>query len=563
MGEVEDEEEDNEEEKEKASEISVQYEEANQSNIYQGDGAASIGTATDSDMEDDSTDATNETNEYINHTSDNVSVIESLAGVSDEEDNNNDTNDDELNQEEQTETQQSIPVYISYARERIVTEPRAAVLRTVNIYNSRTEASLLLPVIAVTNFRSLGPKVENVRRDILERNLDLVLCSETWQKDSNQKLKSNIEKMLEEDGLLFMSCPRPSKRRGGGCAVIVNQTKFTAEQLPIMVPYKLEVVWSLVRPKVVTKSTVFKEIIACSFYSAPNYRKNGKLLQHLISQMHQLLVKYPKAGFALGGDKNKMEMQGILDALPKCKQIVTKYTYKKRKTLDVIVTNMFQFYALPFVVPAVQVDVPGQGVPSDHDVAVAVPLAGAGEGAVSREYLTKTTRPMPDSGIRSFGQWISHADWSELENVACTTEQGLLIRKIFQEQVDEKFPLKQVRISNIDKPWITHDIKKLDRWKKTEYKKKGKSDKYMNLLNSYNDKVYSASKQYLKKNVSDLMEAAPGRAWAVMKKMGAEPGQFGEEGAFSMTEHMEQNLTVDESLERIVTYFKSSSSYCQ
>ena len=44
MGEVEDEEEDNEEEKEKASEISVQYEEANQSNIYQGDGAASIVT---------------------------------------------------------------------------------------------------------------------------------------------------------------------------------------------------------------------------------------------------------------------------------------------------------------------------------------------------------------------------------------------------------------------------------------------------------------------------------------------------------------------------------------
>ena len=71
----------------------------------------------------------------------------------------------------------------------------------------------------------------------------------------------------------------------------------------------------------------------------------------------------------------------------------------------------------------------------------------------------------------------------------------------------------------------------------------------------------SASKQYPKKNVSDLMEAAPGRAWAVLKKMGAEPGQFGEEAAFSMTKHVEMNLTVDESLERIVTYFSQLS--CQ
>ena len=119
--------------------------------------------------------------------------------------------------------------------------------------------------------------------------------------------------------------------------------------------------------------------------------------------------------------------------------------------------------------------------------------------------------------------------------------------------------MKQVRISNIDKPWITQEIKKIDRWKKTEYKKHGKSNKYINLLNSNNEKIHSASKQYLKRNVSDLMEAAPGRAWAVLKKMGAEPGQFGEEGAFSMTEHVEQNLTVEESLEKIVTYFSGLS----
>ena len=109
-----------------------------------------------------------------------------------------------------------------------------------------------------------------------------------------------------------------------------------------------------------------------------------------------------------------METQAIEDALPKCKQIVTKYTYQNRKIHDILLTNMSQFYALPFVVPAVQVDVPGHGVPSDHDMAVAVPLGEAGEGAVTREYTVKSSRPMPDSGVRRFGQWVTQEDWTRI-----------------------------------------------------------------------------------------------------------------------------------------------------
>ena len=170
-------------------------------------------------------------------------------------------------------------------------------LTTVKIVSKRTEASMELPTVAVTNFRSLEPKLNNVTSDIIERELDIVLGSETWQKDSNKTLKASIEKLLEEHGLAFKSCPRPSTKRGGGSAVIVNTKKFTVEKLPVFVPHKLEVVWCLVRPKEVHKNTTFKEIIVTSFYSAPNYRKNNKLVQHLIDQMHLLLVKYPKAGF--------------------------------------------------------------------------------------------------------------------------------------------------------------------------------------------------------------------------------------------------------------------------
>ena len=205
-------------------------------------------------------------------------------------------------------------------------------LKIVNILSKKTEASLSLPTVAVTNFRSLEKKINNVKIDMIEREISILMCSETWQKDSNKRLKDSIDKLLEEDGLKFISCPRPSNKRGGGCAVIVDTKKFTVEKLQVLVPHKLEVVWCLVRPKEVVKTTIFKEIVVVSFYSPPNYRKNNQLIQHLIDQMHLLLVKYPRAGFLCGGDRNKMDTQPITQALPKCNQIVTKYTYKNKKS---------------------------------------------------------------------------------------------------------------------------------------------------------------------------------------------------------------------------------------
>ena len=467
---------------------------------------------------------------------------------------------EEEEEDEENNDPQDIPVLISTARIPRTYEIRNKVIKVLR-RDPRIEASGLMPTIGVTNFRSLGPKIKNVIVDILEREIDITLSSETWEKTSNRKLKCDIERMFEIDGLEFISCPRPSSKRGGGCAVIVNRRNFTVEKLQIEIPNKLEVVWCLVRPREVTKSMQYKEIIACAFYSPPNYRKNAKLVQHLISQMHLFLVKYPKAGFVTGGDRNKMQTNPIVTALPKCIQIVTQFTYKNRKIHDVILTNMSHLYSVPYIAPAVQPDVPGHGVPSDHDLAVAVPLAGAGEGAVTRAYTIKSSRPLPDSKIREFGQWIMTEDWSALRGNISTSEQATILKQISEHQMDKFFPTKQCRVSNTDKPWITREIKQLDRWKKQEYRKHGKSSKYLNLLKSYDIKFKNSAKKHLRRNVTDLMEAAPGKAWATLKRMGAQPGDCGGEEAFTLTEHLEQNLTLEQSLEKIVKYFSELS--CQ
>ena len=408
------------------------------SNIFQGDGADTISDKEDSDDDIDDFETSSVTSASNIDIDDigNISEITSLAEDNyDEADNDIDVDDQdgETEEEDDDNNEYNIPVNINTNRPRNNSiETRARVLTTVNIVNQRTEASMALPAVGVTNFRSLQPKVNNVALDMMERELDIVIGSETWHKDSNKTLKANIEKLLEEHGLAFISCPRPSTKRGGGSAVLVNTRKFTVEKLAVLVPHKLEVAWCLVRPKEVNKDTNFKEIIVSSFYSAPNYRKNSKLIQHLIDQMHMLLAKYPKAGFLCGGDRNKMDTQPIEDALPRCKQIVTKYTYKNRKVHDIILTNMSHLYALPFVVPAVCPDVRGKGVPSDHDMAVALPLAGAGAGAVTREYNSRTSRPMPESAVRQFGQWITSESWSALRNITSPSQQGVILQSILQ-----------------------------------------------------------------------------------------------------------------------------------
>ena len=107
-----------------------------------------------------------------------------------------------------------------------------------------------------------------------------------------------------------------------------------------------------------------------------------------------------------------------------------------------ILTNMFQFYALPHIALAVQSEFPGHGVPNDYDMAVALPFAGAGAGAVTREYVTG---PMPKSGTCQFGQ-VTQEAWAALKTTSLPSEQGPIISQILQDNAVNMFPTKQVRI---------------------------------------------------------------------------------------------------------------------
>jgi hypothetical protein len=68
-----------------------------------------------------------------------------------------------------------------------------------------------LPIISVSNLRSLTPKLNNFKIDMIEREIGVALLSEVWEKATCKKQQHEVEKMLQMDGLKYISTPGPQK----------------------------------------------------------------------------------------------------------------------------------------------------------------------------------------------------------------------------------------------------------------------------------------------------------------------------------------------------------------
>ena len=102
-------------------------------------------------------------------------------------------------------------------------------------------------------------------------------------------------------------------------------------------------------------------------------------------------------------------------------------------------------------------------------------------------------------------------------------------------------------------------MKRLQKYLKREYKKRGKSIKYHELKSAYDTKFKKAAKSQLDKHVEDMINESPGRAYSAMKKMGARPGDCENSGEFSIVSHQKENLILEESTHRILKYFSNIS----
>ena len=240
--------------------------------------------------------------------------------------------------------------------------------------DNRLLEALSLPTFSVYNMRSIWSKLDSLAQDMEERDVDIAILTEVWEKKENLKHKSKIEELLEMKETKYISTARPGAKRGGGAAIAAKESRFNLSKLNIDIPKPLEVVWGLLRPKFPLGD--IRKIIICSFYSPPKSRKKSALIDHITVTYNKLKTIHPNAAVIIAGDKNDLDVSDVLTINPSLKQTVLKPT-RKNKILDIVITDLHRFYQEPIIVQPVPVDEGALGVPSDHDGVLVVPLNSA------------------------------------------------------------------------------------------------------------------------------------------------------------------------------------------
>ena len=137
------------------------------------------------------------------------------------------------------------------------------------------------------------------------------------------------------------------------------------------------------------------------------------------------------------------------------------------------------------------------------------------------------------------------------------TEQSVVFEQLVNEKLNLFCPEKEMKLGSQDKPFITAELKRISRQKNREYNKRGKTEKYKQLDKMFQTKYKTESENFLNKNLDALRDTNPGQAFNVLKRMGAMPGDCIDSNTFSLPSHERDNLSEEESAERIADHFSA------
>ena len=177
----------------------------------------------------------------------------------------------------------------------------------------------------------------------------------------------------------------------------------------------MEAVWALISPKIVNPRNRIRNIAICSlYYRGPKSTKRKELFDHIAESYNLLTAKYgTDLQFIIAGDTNRLNLSPILDLSPTLKQVVTIPTrLNPDAILDPIITSLAKYYCEPVTKPPISNDQGNGGKPSDHLVVLMHPLSSVLD-CPPRQYKTVTCRPLTDSGIEEYGQWLADQNWNE------------------------------------------------------------------------------------------------------------------------------------------------------
>lgn len=394
---------------------------------------------------------------------------------------------------------QALPIPVIIKQRKKTTEQtrtlcRQNLLPVKLVLSSVEKVANLLPSVYVVNPQSLNNKLDEFYAVSHELQPDIISVSETWFQGSDPVHTYHIPEYQ------VFSKGREG-RRGGGVATYVKYA-MNPKSFEIPVPRDLEVVWVQIRPKRLPRTV--SSIFVATVYSPPNMNNDTTLVTYLTEAADDIFRNHPGAGVIISGDMNRLNLLSLIIA-HSMKQVVDKPT-RHNIILDKIVTNLKQFYhPVELIAPIGQ---------SDHNGILLKPKV-----LPPRQNKTKMkqARPMRESSIRSFGNWITHHDWSSVSNVHDVNEKCDRFYSELNPAIDSHFPIKSVRLHEDDKPWITTKIKCLIRQRQQLFN--SRSPDWTNIRNQIQREIQKAKIDFYHNRVHRLKQENPSSWYRYIKLM--------------------------------------------
>ena len=365
------------------------------------------------------------------------------------------------------------------------------------------------------------------------------------------------------DGYRWVKNIVQRKRKGGKPAIFLREKDYHIKELcpeVITVPIDVEVVWVLLTPKNRNVYSRIKNIVVASVYYSSTQTRKTEFLDHIAEAYSILCSKYGSdLKFIIAGDVNKLNIKPILNLSPDLKQVVKVFTRRNPEAiLDVIITNLHNFFQPPRTLEPLDNDMDSAGKPSDHLVVIMEPLSNENPTQVKR-YKCIKYRPFPESAIREMGQWVQAQTWQEIYQLNDVNLKAEKFEKMIMEKVEVFFPEKTVKLSENDKPWVDSKLIQLDRQQKREYNKHKKSKKWLKLNKLFLERTEHLKASYYSNMVEDLKTSNPGQWYSKVKRMASiDPTQ---DDKICVQDLM--NISSDQQVEKIAEEFSKISNLYQ
>ena len=91
--------------------------------------------------------------------------------------------------------------------------------------------------------------------------------------------------------------------------------------------------------------------------------------------------------------------------------------------------------------------------------------------------------------------------------------------------IEQTFPEKTVTITDRDLPFMTEELKLIRRQRMSFYRKQGRSEKYLELLDRFDEKLKLEAKKYHQKILDEVAEGNRNNSYAALRKSAIFPFQ--------------------------------------